>query len=127
MQNFQTRVKNIVNYINNSGLNSFKDFYDGKTVLVTGGAGGIGSNLIIFLSQLVGENGKIVVLDNLSANRTKSNWNIYPAGNILFVQGDIRNNIDLQRCFRERIEIVFHLAAFFANQNSIDYREIQPM
>ncbi|MBO8221443.1 NAD-dependent epimerase/dehydratase family protein [Prochlorococcus marinus] len=121
MQNFQTRVKNIVNYINNSGLNSFKDFYDGKTVLVTGGAGGIGSNLIIFLSQLVGENGKIVVLDNLSANRTKSNWNIYPASNILFVQGDIRNNIDLQRCFRERIEIVFHLAAFFANQNSIDY------
>ena len=39
----------------------------------------------------------------------------------MFIEGDIRNQIDLNRCFREDINIVFHLAAFFANQNSIDY------
>ena len=58
-------------------------FYDGKTILVTGGAGAIGSNLIIALADLVGEKGKIVVLDNLSATRTGESWNITPLGNIL--------------------------------------------
>ena len=31
--------------------------------------------------------------------------------------------VKLKRCYFERPEIVFHLAAFFANQNSIDHPE----
>jgi FlaA1/EpsC-like NDP-sugar epimerase len=38
-------------------------YYKGKNILVTGGAGAIGSNLIIALSDLVGESGKVVVLE----------------------------------------------------------------
>jgi nucleoside-diphosphate-sugar epimerase len=95
-----------------------------KTVLVTGGAGGIGSNLVIALSQLVGEKGKIVVLDNLSSIKVKRPWNVPPLGNVLFVQGDVRSDIDLKRVFKEGIQIVYHLAAFFANQNSVDYPEV---
>ena len=41
----------------------------------------------------------------------------------MFVEGDITNDIDLKRVFNEGPEIVYHLAAFFANQNSIDYPE----
>jgi nucleoside-diphosphate-sugar epimerase len=42
----------------------------------------------------------------------------------MFVKGDVRSDIDLKRVFKEDPEIVFHLAAFFANQNSVDYPEI---
>ena len=40
------------------------EYYKGKNVLVTGGAGAIGSNLIIALSKLVGNRGKVIILDN---------------------------------------------------------------
>ena len=99
------------------------DSYQGRTVLVTGGAGAIGSNLSIALSNLVGPSGKIVILDNLSATRDHAVWNIAPLPNILFVRGDVRSDTDLKRVFREDPSIVFHLAAFFANQNSVDYPE----
>ena len=43
---------------------------------------------------------------------------------MMFVKGDIRSDIDLKRVFREEPTIVYHLAAFFANQNSVDYPEL---
>ena len=101
--------------------NSIKNYYRNKTILITGGMGAIGSNLSIALSKLVGNNGKVIILDNLSANKNKS-LNDFPSlHNVLFVRGDIRSTIDVNRVFREKIDIVFHLAAFFANQNSVDY------
>jgi UDP-glucose 4-epimerase len=42
-------------------------YYKRKDVLVTGGAGAIGNNLIFILCDLAGENGKDVILDNLSS------------------------------------------------------------
>jgi len=54
----------------------------------------------------------------------KDPWNVTPLPNILFVQGDVRSDIDLKRVFKEDPTLVFHLAAFFANQNSVDYPEI---
>ena len=46
-----------------------------------------------------------------------------PLPNIMFVLGDVRSDVDLKRVFKEDPSIVFHLAAFFANQNSVDYPE----
>ena len=37
------------------------------------------------------------------------------------IKGDIRNGNDLLRAFHHKPTIIFHLAAFFANQNSIEY------
>ncbi len=99
-------------------------YYRGRNILVTGGAGAIGSNLIIALSELVGIGGKVIILDNLSSIKEKKPWNVVPLDNIMFVEGDVRSDIDLKRVFKEDISIVFHLAAFFANQNSVDYPEI---
>lgn len=98
-------------------------YYKGRNILVTGGAGAIGSNLVIALSSLVGDEGKVIILDNLSSIKIKNPWNILPLKNLMFVKGDIRNDVDLKRVFKENVSIVFHLAAFFANQNSIDYPE----
>ena len=100
------------------------DSYSGKNVLVTGGAGAIGSNLVIALSLLVGDRGKVIILDNLSSIKSENPWNVVPLANVMFVKGDIRSDIDLKRVFRENIALVFHLAAFFANQNSVDYPEV---
>ncbi len=125
MNVYKKRIDLVNNYINTIQLedNIFK-FYNGKNILVTGGAGGIGSNLIIALSQLVGNTGKIIVLDNLSSIKEQNPWNVTPLPNLMFVEGDVRSDIDLKRVFKENISMVFHLAAFFANQNSVDYPEI---
>lgn len=123
-ENYQFRVNAVDQYISIADLEYYKEFYDSKTVLVTGGVGAIGSNLVIALSRLVGKNGKVVVLDNLTASKTASTWNLTPMDNLLFVKGDVRSEIDLKRVFSEKVDIVFHLAAFFANQNSVDYPQI---
>jgi len=125
MNVYEKRVSLVENYLGKINLQpSILDYYSGRNILVTGGAGAIGSNLIIALSKLVGSKGKIVILDNLSSIKIKDPWNVTPLPNIMFVLGDVRSDIDLKRVFKEDISIVFHLAAFFANQNSVDYPEI---
>ncbi|OGU42223.1 MAG: nucleotide sugar epimerase [Ignavibacteria bacterium RIFOXYB2_FULL_35_12] len=121
----QKRIESVEKYLNRLELDSeLKRHYIGKSILVTGGAGAIGSNLIIALSTLVGPTGKVIVLDNLSSIKEKNPWNVAPLPNIMFVKGDVRSDIYLKRVFKENISIVYHLAAFFANQNSVDYPEI---
>ncbi|VAX31184.1 UDP-glucose 4-epimerase, partial [hydrothermal vent metagenome] len=120
----EKRIALVDDYLERAYLvDEVSDYYSGRTVLVTGGAGAIGSNLVIALSGLVGDNGKVLVLDNLSAIKTRDPWNITPLSNVMFVLGDVRSDVDLKRVFKEEPSIVFHLAAFFANQNSIDYSE----
>ncbi len=99
-------------------MSEYRKCYEGQTILVTGGAGAIGSNLVRALSECGAA--KVVILDDLSASRE---WNIPNLPNVLFIKGDITNDIDLKRAFHERPTYVFHLAAFFANQNSVDYPE----
>ena len=66
MGNYEKRISLANEYMNRMNLSrEISDYYAGRTILVTGGAGAIGSNLIIALSSLVGNKGKILVLDNL--------------------------------------------------------------
>lgn len=95
----------------------YKDFYKDKIVLVTGGAGAIGSNLSRALAEL---EAKVIIIDDLSSSER---WNVPSLPGMLFVEGDILDEIKLKRIFFERPQIVFHLAAFFANQNSVDHPE----
>ncbi len=96
--------------------------YDGKTVLVTGGAGCIGTNLCQKLSELNAE--KVIILDNLDS---AYEWNLPRGDNIVFVEGDILDDEMLKRVFNEKPDYVFHLAAHFANQNSVDNPETDLM
>jgi nucleoside-diphosphate-sugar epimerase len=97
-------------------MDDYKNYYEGKTVLITGGAGAIGSNLTRAIAELEAET--VVVLDDLSA---AYEWNIPSLPNVLFVEGSVTNEVDLKRVFALKPDVVFHLAAFFANQNSVDY------
>ncbi len=96
--------------------------FEGKRILVTGGAGAIGSNLVTRLSELGPE--KIVVFDDLSSSYE---WNIPKGPNITFVRGSILDEEKLSWAFKGRPEIVYHLAAHFANQNSVDNPETDLM
>lgn len=98
-------------------MNKYKESYKGKTVLVTGGAGAIGSNLT---RTLAGLGAKVIVLDDLSS---AERWNVPSLPGVMFVEGDILDEIKVKRVFFDRPSIVFHLAAFFANQNSLDHPE----
>lgn len=97
---------------------NYKTFYEGKTILVTGGAGAIGGNLARELASIGAE--EIIVLDNLSSG---TRFNIPSLPNVLFVKGSILDEEKLNRVFSEEPEVVFHLAALFGNQNSIDHPE----
>ena len=96
--------------------------YEGKVVLVTGGAGCIGTNLCKKLAELNAE--KVIILDDLSS---AYEWNIPKAKNIKFVKGSILDDEMLKRVFKEKPDYVFHLAAHFANQNSVDNPETDLM
>lgn len=96
----------------------YLDIYRDKVVIVTGGAGAIGTNLCRELSDA---NAKmVIILDDLSSGHT---WNIPKRKNIMFIHGSVTDDISLKRVFFEQPAYVFHLAAFFANQNSVDYPE----
>lgn len=92
--------------------------YEGKSVLVTGGAGAIGGNLCRKLSSLNVE--EVVILDDLSSSYE---WNIPREKNTTFVRGSVLDDETLRRVFERDPEYVFHLAAHFANQNSVDNPE----
>ena len=97
---------------------NYRDAYKGKSVLVTGGAGAIGSNLIRALAEAGAQ--KVIVLDDLSSAKR---WNVPDLPNVAFVQGSVLDEETLKRVFFQEPQFVYHLAALFANQNSIDHPE----
>ncbi len=101
---------------------SIENEYEGKTILVTGGAGCIGTNLCRKLAELNAE--KVIILDDLSS---AYEWNIPKAKNIVFAKGSVLDDEMLKRVFKEKPDYVFHLAAHFANQNSVDNPETDLM
>ena len=81
-------------------------------ILVTGGAGYIGSHCV---KELCNAGHQVVVLDNFSLglyenidSRIKN-----------VIEGDIRNDDDLKKAFSDRIDVVFHFAAWKAAGESM--------
>ncbi|MFW9887436.1 MAG: NAD-dependent epimerase/dehydratase family protein [Candidatus Thorarchaeota archaeon] len=98
----------------NGVLHGYKD----KTILITGGAGCIGANLVHALLPIGPK--KIVVLDDYSSSFP---WNLPKHSLLEVVEGSILDEQKLKQVFYNKPDFVIHLAAHFANQNSIDHPE----
>lgn len=83
-------------------------------VLVTGGAGFIGSNLV---KELLKTNNRVTVLDNFSSGYVS---NLEEHGALKVIEGDVRDKIKVEEAM-QGIEVVFHLAASVGNKRSIDF------
>jgi UDP-glucose 4-epimerase len=73
-----------------------------KTILVTGGAGFIGSHIVRLLTT---RGYRVVVLDNLSTGIRER-----LPDEVTFVQGDVRQADDVTRAFAGSIDAVLHIA-----------------
>jgi UDP-N-acetylglucosamine/UDP-N-acetylgalactosamine 4-epimerase len=86
-----------------------------KRVLVTGGAGFIGSNLI---ESLLFSGNFVVCLDNFSTGKKENLKEFYNNPQFRLIEGDIRNYQDCLNAV-ENIDIVFHEAALGSVPRSI--------
>ncbi|WP_317447102.1 NAD-dependent epimerase/dehydratase family protein [Streptomyces collinus] len=85
----------------------------GKKILVTGGAGTIGSNLVDLLAE--GGAREIVVLDNFVRGRLRNLAKALGSGVVQVVEGDIRDAATVRKV-TEGSDLVFHLAAIRITQ-----------
>jgi len=84
-----------------------------KRVLVTGGAGFIGSNLV---AELVRTGNEVTVLDNISSGYRS---NLKPFPSVRLIEKDIRDRNAVEDAAKD-CEVIFHLAASVGNKRSID-------
>jgi nucleoside-diphosphate-sugar epimerase len=98
----------------NNGLD-MKQF-DGKNALVTGGAGAIGSQLV---RELVSAGASVTVLDDFSSGRMENLRDL--SGMVTVIRGSVSSAEPLRAAFSKSPHYVFHLAAHFANQNSVEH------
>lgn len=78
-----------------------------KRILITGGAGFIGSNLV---ARLIKEDYEIIVFDNLSSSTTEFVEQYFNNYNFTFIKGDLLNPADINAACKN-IDFVYHLAA----------------
>ncbi len=88
-----------------------------RNILVTGGAGMIGSHLV---EALLDRGCEISVIDNFSSGYPQ---NIAEYPNARLFNLDIADDEGLDEVFENGYDVVFHLAANFANRNSVDHPE----
>ena len=84
----------------------YKSEFSGKSCLVTGGAGFIGSNISRYLAKI---GAKVLVIDDFSTGKKDNTFDFEESG-IKLVNADISNKEETQRYFSE-IDFVFHQAA----------------
>jgi UDP-N-acetylglucosamine/UDP-N-acetylgalactosamine 4-epimerase len=95
-------------------LNDYTCLHD-KRILITGGAGFIGSNLVEYFLT----NNRVVCLDNLSTGFYKNIEEFIENPNFTFIEGDIRN---LETCRKavKGCDYVFHQAALGSVPRSVN-------
>ena len=89
---------------------------DNKKVLVTGGAGFIGSNLC---ENLLEHGNKVTCMDNFLTGKKSNIAHLIRHGNFTLLEGDIRNPHDCNKA-TDGIEIVLHQAALGSVPRSIN-------
>jgi UDP-glucose 4-epimerase len=89
--------------------------FNNKKVIIVGGAGFVGSNLVKMILNN-NESAKVVVIDNLMSAERKN----LPLdnSNLTFIEGSITDEKVLNR-IKDDVDYIFHLATYHGNQSSI--------
>ena len=90
--------------------------FKGHTILVTGGAGFIGSNLC---EELLKRNNNVVCLDNFSTGKRSNIASFLINDNFRLIEGDIRNLSDCRNAVQD-VDYVLHQAALGSVPRSIN-------
>ena len=93
--------------------------WNGRRVLITGGASFIGSQLVDAMVEL---GATVRVVDDLSSGRIENIQRAIDAGLVEFVEGDLKNQ-SLSRDVVTGIEVVFHLAADHGGRGYVDLHQ----
>jgi UDP-N-acetylglucosamine 4-epimerase len=88
---------------------------ENKKVLVTGGAGFIGSNIC---EKLLKQNNQVVCLDNFATGKRKNIEPFLADANFKLIEGDIRNIDDCNKAV-DGVEVVLHQAALGSVPRSV--------
>lgn len=94
---------------------SFRNFFAGKHILVTGGAGFIGSHLV---ENLLALDCCVTVLDNFSTGKRENILPFMENSKFHLIEGDIRNGEDCRKAL-ENVDMVLHEAALGSVPRSI--------
>ena len=93
---------------------------EGKKILVTGGAGFVGSYIVeLLLQEKVKE---IVIIDNFIRGSKRNLEKVIPSKRIKLIKGDIRNRLLLNRLFKG-VDYCFHMAALRITHCASEPRE----
>lgn len=93
----------------------FKNKLNNKKILVTGGAGFIGSNLCDKLIEL---DNSVVCLDNFETGKRRNIVHLLENDNFQLIEGDIRNYEDCQKVV-DGVDFILHQAALGSVPRSI--------
>lgn len=96
--------------------------WNGKKVLVTGGASFIGSNLV---DALLERGAAIRVVDDLSSGRIENIEGHVKSGKVRFIEADLREP-GVARAVMKDIQVVFHLAADHGGRGYVDLHQAGP-
>lgn len=96
--------------------------WNGKRVLVTGGASFIGSNLV---DALMERGARIRVVDDLSSGKLENIQEHVRTGALRFIEADLREP-GVARAAMKDIQVVFHLAADHGGRGYVDLHQAGP-
>lgn len=97
-------------------------FWQGKQVLVTGGASFIGSHLV---DRLVEADARVRVVDDLSSGQLENIADHIADHNVEFIHADLRDTTTARRVLKD-IDTVFHLAADHGGRGYVDLHQAGP-
>jgi UDP-glucose 4-epimerase len=90
--------------------------YRGSRCVVTGGAGAIGSNTV---RALLESEANVMIIDDFSSGSMQNLENFQ--GGLSVIRGSITSEEVIDAIAAEEPHYLFHFAAHFANQNSVDH------